>query len=200
MAQSKKSREFEYEVITALLFASQLYCRASEGDPSVVSLRDVQRAIRFMNFFLSVKSKGSDSVRLLQSVVLGLAFVYYYRQSTLTDRNGYWKAIYDKTMSMWSDRKMALTCFRRCLSSDPNVKSTSGVPKMFAYIQNLVQTNFCQKLRMDDDIALNETLSENLFVTIICILNRVPIFLVGKPGTSKSITCVLHFSTHFPTH
>jgi hypothetical protein len=43
---------------------------------------------------------------------------------------------------------------------------------------------------MEDDIALNLTLKENLFVTIICILNRVPVFLVGKPGTSKSITFV----------
>ena len=41
---------------------------------------------------------------------------------------------------------------------------------------------------MEEDIALNPSLSENLFVSVICILNRVPVFLVGKPGTSKSIT------------
>ena len=36
-------------------------------------------------------------------------------------------------------------------------------------------------------IALNQALSENLFVTIICILNKIPIFIVGKPGTSKTL-------------
>ena len=46
---------------------------------------------------------------------------------------------------------------------------------------------------MEEDIALNENLKENLFVTVICILNRVPAFLVGKPGTSKSITFVFCF-------
>ena len=67
---------------------------------------------------------------------------------------------------------------------------------MFSFIKNLVQNIFCKFLTMEEDIALNDTLKENLFVTIICILNRVPVFLVGKPGTSKSITFVL-FSPFF---
>jgi hypothetical protein len=36
-------------------------------------------------------------------------------------------------------------------------------------------------------IALNQALSENLFVIIVCILNKIPIFVVGKPGTSKTL-------------
>ena len=58
----------------------------AEDDPSCVSLRDVKRAINFINFFISVKSKNSASARLLQSVVLGLAFVYYYRHSDVLKR------------------------------------------------------------------------------------------------------------------
>ena len=112
LGQLKKGREFEYEVITELLVSSQRYCRTlgslslkifffsihlshlsslfptltAEKDPSVVSLRDVKRALGFMNFFLSVKSKNTERARLLQSIVLGLAFVYYYRQSDNYDR------------------------------------------------------------------------------------------------------------------
>ena len=59
---------------------------------------------------------------------------------------------------------------------------------MFSEIKDLVQDNFCKRLDMEADIALNVTLKENLFVCIVSILNRVPVFLVGKPGTSKSIT------------
>ena len=39
-----------------------------------------------MNFFLNIKSKGSQSGRVLQAVALGLAFVYYYRQSEGSNR------------------------------------------------------------------------------------------------------------------
>jgi hypothetical protein len=34
---------------------------------------------------------------------------------------------------------------------------------------------------------LNEALSENLFLSVVCILNKIPLFLVGKPGTSKTL-------------
>lgn len=34
-------------------------------------------------------------------------------------------------------------------------------------------------------VALNDALRENLFVVAIATLNRVPVFIVGKPGSSK---------------
>ena len=41
---------------------------------------------------------------------------------------------------------------------------------------------------MDDDVAMNEALSENLFVGSIAMLNKLPLFIIGKPGTSKTLT------------
>jgi len=35
---------------------------------------------------------------------------------------------------------------------------------------------------------MNFALMENLYVTVLCILNRIPIFVVGKPGSSKTLT------------
>ena len=64
---------------------------------------------------------------------------------------------------------------------------------LFSRIQMNSQNNFCQKLEMEDGIAMNENLQENLFVSIICMLNKVPVFLVGKPGTSKTLRFVDFF-------
>ena len=41
---------------------------------------------------------------------------------------------------------------------------------------------------VEDGIAMNEALRENLFVTAVCVLNKIPVFLVGKPGSSKTLT------------
>ena len=38
------------------------------------------------------------------------------------------------------------------------------------------------------NIAKNKALKENVFMMIICIENRIPLFLVGKPGSSKSLS------------
>ena len=83
----------------------------------------------------------------------------------------------------------------------------------FASLLKKTQKTFCEELDVEEGIALNNALTENLFVTIVCILNRfcifidlflfpkdfqnndffdsihrVPVFLVGKPGTSKTLT------------
>ena len=42
-------------------------------------------------------------------------------------------------------------------------------------------------MEVEDGIAMNNSLSENLFVVIICILNKIPVFVVGKPGSSKTL-------------
>lgn len=41
--------------------------------------------------------------------------------------------------------------------------------------------------KLGDDIARNKALKENVFMMVICIELRIPLFLVGKPGSSKSL-------------
>ena len=36
-------------------------------------------------------------------------------------------------------------------------------------------------------IAKNEALRENVFMMAVCIELRIPLFLIGKPGSSKSL-------------
>ena len=50
----------------------------------------------------------------------------------------------------------------------------------------------CQKavlkeLKLGPNIARNTALSENVFMMVVCIELRIPLFVVGKPGSSKSL-------------
>ena len=50
----------------------------------------------------------------------------------------------------------------------------------------------CQEALLDNmslgpNIARNAALRENVFMMAICIELRIPLFLVGKPGSSKSL-------------
>lgn len=55
-----------------------------------------------------------------------------------------------------------------------------------AVVSNLCQ-KFCDNADVEEGIAMNEALSENLFVTIVAMLNKLPIMIVGKPGSSKTL-------------
>lgn len=42
-------------------------------------------------------------------------------------------------------------------------------------------------MKLGRGVAANEALCENLFVLMISVLNSIPVFIVGKPGSSKSL-------------
>ena len=57
---------------------------------------------------------------------------------------------------------------------------------------NLFSPHSCQEVVLDSmslgpNIARNAALRENVFMIAICIELRIPLFLVGKPGSSKSL-------------
>lgn len=47
---------------------------------------------------------------------------------------------------------------------------------------------FLQHLKLNDNIAKNLALRENFFMMVVCVELRIPLFLVGKPGSSKSLS------------
>ena len=42
-------------------------------------------------------------------------------------------------------------------------------------------------MTLGPNIAKNSALRENVFMMTICIELRIPLFIVGKPGSSKSL-------------
>lgn len=42
-------------------------------------------------------------------------------------------------------------------------------------------------MRLGENIAKNAALRENVFMMVICIELKLPLFIVGKPGSSKSL-------------
>jgi len=42
-------------------------------------------------------------------------------------------------------------------------------------------------MKLGPNIACNRALTENVFMMLVCIELRIPLFVVGKPGSSKSL-------------
>jgi E3 ubiquitin-protein ligase RNF213 len=42
------------------------------------------------------------------------------------------------------------------------------------------QRSFVERMNLEEGIALNEALCENLFMIMISILNQIPIFVIGE--------------------
>lgn len=46
---------------------------------------------------------------------------------------------------------------------------------------------FLDEIALSNNIARNHALLENVFMIIVCLELRIPLFIVGKPGSSKSL-------------
>lgn len=50
---------------------------------------------------------------------------------------------------------------------------------------------FLDEIHLPDAIARNQALKENIFMMLICIELKIPLFIIGKPGSSKSLAKTL---------
>jgi len=147
-----------------MMYHSQEFVRQLLEE-SAVSLRDVKRCVRLFNWFVNHLRKRDFSLRDLptsettirDSIILALGHCYYYRLN-LNHRKQYCE---DKPLMR-------------------------HFPK---FIEVLVreQEEFTKYLILPECVAMNDALRENISVIIVSILNKVPIFIVGNPGSSKSL-------------
>lgn len=53
--------------------------------------------------------------------------------------------------------------------------------------------NLLDHMEIPPGVAKNQALRENIFVTLTCILLKIPLFVVGKPGSGKTLSLQLIF-------
>ena len=57
------------------------------------------------------------------------------------------------------------------------------------------QKYISDNIEMKEGIAKNTALLENIFALFVCVNAKVPLFMVGKPGCSKSLSVQLLFKS-----
>ena len=147
-----------------------------------VSLRDARRCIILVKWFKNTLQKRKDLPlssfkdgqkyhkaarkfpREIRSFVLALAHCYQSRLTRAASRKNY----RDKMAS--------------CIQKD----NVSFDAKSFEDIVRAEQEDYLKRMELPQGTAKNAALRENVFVMLVCILNRIPVFVVGKPGCSKS--------------
>ncbi|CAB9513446.1 protein ligase RNF213 (Partial), partial [Seminavis robusta] len=139
---------------------------AKQRASSVVSLRDIQRVFTLWDFISSkFESLGLTSsshvMRQRRGMLLAVAIVYFVR----LDCAG----------------RYELLSVIRGLPGEELEESLDGVLDVAieAVLSNTV---------VPEGIAPTRSLAENCFMTLVCTLSRVPLLIVGLPGTAKTLS------------
>lgn len=167
--------------IVDLLASSQQFIRIHLGTASV-SLRDVQRWICLYDWFLEdlkrrnllKKHCRSDNVEGTAKI-MACSLCYHSRFSNKNLRKLY--------------RKMC--CMFLNFGTELLAENSQGLNRISAkrYLQILdkEQRDILNRMELPPGIAKNKALVENVFVTFVCLLNHIPVFVVGKPGSGKTL-------------
>ncbi|CAG8459689.1 1476_t:CDS:10, partial [Ambispora leptoticha] len=153
-----------------LLSESQQFIRDTE-EPYSVSLRDVKRTIKLVRFFhasFNQRDKNNNKHKIsiwVRSCCLALGLCYQAR-------------LYEKDLRLQYRRKMT-AIFR--------TKTILMKEEEFDTIIKEEQLDYFNRMIVGPSIAANSALLENILVMIVSILTRIPVFIIGAPGSSKSL-------------
>ena len=160
--KNENDRKKMKTIATNLIFEAHNFIR-KDNDESAVSLREVNRFnILFVFFLKMLKNRNKD--KYLGAINLSIYLCYYLRIFNKDSRTEFCK-IMNKTFQ----------------------KDNFD----FESLPHEIQNEIAEELIIENGYAKNRALLENLFALFVCIINKIPLFIVGKPGCSKSLSTQL---------
>ncbi|XP_052807608.1 E3 ubiquitin-protein ligase rnf213-alpha-like isoform X3 [Mya arenaria] len=187
------------EVVSRILTVSQVYMRAQRDECSFVSLRDVERVLTVMAWFYDQGEDGRSLFEKMDRKVIGSDD--QPRDDSDEEEETEDEEIYlDQGLDNIT-RALVLAlgvCYHSCLKTRQEYRQAvvrhfrqpfnlqGGEAQMLEEIERC-QDVLLENVSLEENIARNTALKENVFMMVVCIELRIPLFLVGKPGSSKSL-------------
>ncbi|XP_078124896.1 E3 ubiquitin-protein ligase rnf213-alpha-like isoform X2 [Sander vitreus] len=186
VVENKEIDESYLKWITDVLSASQKYMRTRKDECSFVSLRDVERCMQSFVWFYDNHVMLFAELEKFEISQNAEKNERHHRQPEVRDP------------VLWSLVMAIGVCYHACLEYKDKYRQKISKCLPQAYLPSkviqeitLMQDLLLSGVPMGDTIARNNALKENVFMMVICIELRIPLFLVGKPGSSKSLSKTL---------
>ncbi|XP_064171477.1 E3 ubiquitin-protein ligase rnf213-alpha-like isoform X2 [Anguilla rostrata] len=175
------------EMITNVLSTSQKYMRTRKDECSFVSLRDVERCMQAFVWFYKNHKMLLTELRMFLDEIEN------------PERSGRLQRLTESRNPVeWSLVMAVGVCYHACLEDKDSYRKKickllpeTNTPQKVAQEISLMQDLLLSGFPLGETIARNNALKENVFMMVICIELRIPLFLVGKPGSSKSLSKTL---------
>ncbi|PAA65746.1 hypothetical protein BOX15_Mlig015539g1 [Macrostomum lignano] len=165
--------------LAELVRFSQAFMRRINDETKFVSLREVEKVIQVVNWLIDFQQIIVKNIVNEPDDHLAVpAITDYTRAALLTAAICYYSRLSYENKQIYLTELAARLC------------DTAGRPLTDRDLYREIyrcQEAFLNSAKLPDFIAKNDALRENLFMMIVCIKLRIPLFVVGKPGSSKSL-------------
>ena len=197
------------KLTTEAISESHIFLRKAFGDdPSVVSLREISRftkCVRFFQDYFLKKNKeekekisgNKKKVYKIKSIICSIYLCYYIRLVNTDNRGAFdfkLKNTLLKLVNVFSEEKYeeGNSDLKNNIKYKPlkdEIRETTI--KNFSDFLDLEETFLLEQIDLEQGIAKNQLLKENVFLLFLAVVTTIPLIIVGKPGTGKSLSSKL---------
>ena len=176
------------DIIISSVYEAQKYIRKN-SEISAVSLREIRRFKIFFEFFFNITQKREEFKKPDFSIIKD--------QSIFSEAKTEEEKIED-IIALKAANVGLFMCFYIRIINPQKRKELAQI------LEDILKFNFldyplklenelADSLNLDKGIAKNRALLDNVFTLFVCLNNKIPVFICGKAGCSKSLSFSLLF-------
>jgi len=190
-------------------------------DPSVVSLREITRFSKCVEFFqnyFKIKNehenrKNNENNNKLRSIICSIYLCYYIRLTSQETRTNFEAALRPILLKLVNNEinidekgsnlieQIHNEDLKNEINSSPsytdylnNHKTEESIEKFSDFLK-IEQDYLIDQIELDEGIGKNNLLKENVFLLFLSVITNIPLIIIGKPGTGKSLSAQLIYKS-----
>ena len=203
-----------HEITRDAIFESHKFLRET-FDPSVVSLREISRfckCVEFLQKYFSIKDEylnidinGKEKLFKIKSIICSIYLCYYIRLNDDQKRAKFdvkLKEILLKLVNIAQEPKIDEkyeekegNLFYKINYKELKDDLREKTINQFSDLLRIEEEFLLNLIELDKGIGKNNFLKENIFLLFLSVITKIPLIIIGKPGTGKSLSAKLIYKS-----
>ena len=208
-----KEEEKLHKLTTEAISKCHIFLRKTFKDPSIVSLREIARFTKCVEFFndyfikknIQSRTAFNDETKKLNKIKSIICSIYlcYYIRLINDEIRGRFDFELQKTLlkivnahlEEKNDEEDKSNLFDKIKNEQLQKELTDKNIEHFSDLLRIEEEFLLKQIELDVGIGKNQLLKENLFLLFLAVVTKIPLIIVGKPGTGKSLSAQLLYNS-----
>jgi len=202
--------KYLHEMTTEAISQCHIYLR-TKYDPSVVSLREISRFSKCIEFFQNyftiknnyLKRDNDEKNNKLRSIICTIYLCYYIRLTNKETRENFEAVLRPILLQLVTGEKkidnkgnilMDQIKSNKSFYDEITNRPIEEIHKFSDFLK-IEQDFLIDQIELDKGIGKNALLKENVFLLFLSVITNIPLIIIGKPGTGKSLSAQLIYKS-----